>query len=313
MNILHLKYVVCIAENGSINKAAEELHVAQPNLSRVVREMENELGIQFFRRSSRGMMLTPDGELFVSQAHKILEQVDEIESLYKEKRTAKQRFSISVPRASYISDAFTAFSRTLGREDAEIFYQETNALQAVKNILEVGYNLGIIRYAASYDRYFRQMLEEKGLAGEIVAEFKYVLVMREDSTLAALDSIRFPDLHNYIQIAHADPYVPSLPLSAVKNEELPQMPRRIFVFERGSQFDLLTENPETYMWVSPLPERMLQRMHLVQRKCADNQRVYRDVLIRRRDYSLTELDKCFITELTRSRRACLAEKKKDNH
>ena len=143
MNILHLKYVVCIAENGSINKAAEELHVAQPNLSRVVREMENELGIQFFRRSSRGMMLTPDGELFVSQAHKILEQVDEIESLYKEKRTAKQRFSISVPRASYISDAFTAFSRTLGREDAEIFYQETNALQAVKNILEVGYNLGM--------------------------------------------------------------------------------------------------------------------------------------------------------------------------
>ena len=309
MNILRLKYVVCIAENGSINKAAEELHVAQPNLSRVVREMEAELGIQFFRRSSRGMMLTPDGELFVSQAHKILEQVDEIESLYKEKRTAKQRFSISVPRASYISDAFAAFSRTLGREDAEIFYQETNALQAVKNILEVGYNLGIIRYAAGYDRYFRQMLEEKGLAGEIVAEFKYVLVMREDSTLAALDSIRFPDLHNYIQIAHADPYVPSLPLSAVKNEELPQMPRRIFVFERGSQFDLLTENPETYMWVSPLPERMLQRMHLVQRKCADHQRVYRDVLIRRRDYSLTELDKRFITELTRSRRACLAEKK----
>jgi len=309
MNIIHLKYVVCIAENGSINKAAEELHVAQPNLSRVVREMEAELGIQFFRRSSRGMMLTPDGELFVSQAHKILEQVDEIESLYKEKRTAKQRFSISVPRASYISDAFTAFSRTLGREDAEIFYQETNALQAVKNILEVGYNLGIIRYAAGYDRYFRQMLEEKGLAGEIVAEFKYVLVMHEDSALTALDSIRFPDLHQYIQIAHADPYVPSLPLSAVKNEELPKMPRRIFVFERGSQFDLLTENPETYMWVSPLPERILQRMHLVQRKCADNQRVYRDVLIRRRDYSLTELDKRFITELTRSRRACLAEKK----
>jgi hypothetical protein len=133
--------------------------------------------------------------------------------------------------------------------------------------------------------------------------------MREDSALTALDSIRFPDLHQYIQIAHADPYVPSLPLSAVKNEELPKMPRRIFVFERGSQFDLLTENPETYMWVSPLPERILQRMHLVQRKCADNQRVYRDVLIRRRDYSLTELDKRFITELTRSRRACLAEKK----
>ena len=72
MNILHVKYVISIAENGSINKAAEELHVAQPNLSRVVREMEADLGIQFFFRSSKGMMLTPDGELFVNQAWNIL-------------------------------------------------------------------------------------------------------------------------------------------------------------------------------------------------------------------------------------------------
>ena len=305
MNILHLKYVISIAENGSINKAAEELHVAQPNLSRVVKEMEADLGIQFFLRSSKGMMLTPDGELFVNQARKILEQIDEMESLYREKKTGKQRFSISVPRASYISDAFAAFSQTLGKEQLEIFYQETNALQAVKNILEVGYNLGIIRYAAGYDKYFRQMMAEKGLKGELVVEFKYVLVMREDCALAQMKTIRISDLQRYIQIAHADPYVPSLPLSAVRNEELPQTPRRIFVFERGSQLDLLTENPETFMWVSPLPERLLRQLHLVQRECLDNQRVYRDVLIRRQDYQLTELDKRFITELTLSKRACI--------
>ena len=309
MNILHLKYVVCIAENGSINKAAEELHVAQPNLSRVVKEMEADLGIQFFRRSSRGMRLTPDGELFVRQAQKILEQVDEMESLYKEKKAGKQRFSLSAPRASYISDAFASFSRTLGKEEAEIFYHETNALQAVKNILEVGYNLGIIRYAAGYDQYFRQMLGAKGLKSEMVAEFRYVLVMREDCPLAALESIHFSDLHQYIQIAHADPYVPSLPLSAVRDEELPQTPRRIFVFERGSQMDLLAGNPETFMWVSPLPQRLLRQLHLVQRECAENRRVYRDMLIHRQDYRLTELDKRFITELTESKRACIAGKR----
>ena len=180
MNILHMKYVVSIADHGSINQAAEELHVAQPNLSRVVREMEADLGIQFFRRSSKGMTLTPDGEAFVGQARKILEQVDEMESLYKEKKPGKQRFSISVPRVSYISDAFSAFSRTLGTDEFELFYHETNALQAVKNILEVGYNLGIIRYAANYDKYFKQMLQEKGLSSELVVEFKYVLVMHED-------------------------------------------------------------------------------------------------------------------------------------
>ena len=308
MNIIHLKYVIGIAENGSINKAAEEMHVAQPNLSRVVKEMEADLGIQFFRRSSKGMMLTPDGELFVNQARKILEQIDEMESLYKEKKAGKQRFSISVPRASYISDAFAAFSRMLGKENVEIFYNETNALQAVKNILEVGYNLGIIRYAAGYDKYFRQMLEEKGLCAELVAEFRYVLVMREDCALAKMETIRFSDLQQYIQIAHADPYVPSLPLSTVKNEELPQALRRIFVFERGSQLDLLSENPETFMWVSPLPERLLRQLRLVQRECAENQRLYRDMLIHRQGYRLTELDKSFITELTQSKRACINRK-----
>ena len=305
MNISHMKYVISIAENGSINKAAEELHVAQPNLSRIVRELESELDIRFFRRSSKGMMLTPDGELFVSQSRKILEQIDELERQYKEKKPGKQCFSISVPRASYISNAFASFSRSLGPDEAEIFYHETNALQAVKNILEVGYNLGIIRYAAGYDGYFKQMLMEKGLTGELVAEFKYTLVMREDSRLASEESIHFSDLSRFIQIAHADPYVPSLPLSAVRDEELPQTPRRIFVFERGSQLDLLTENPETFMWVSPLPERLVRQLHLVQRECAENQRLYRDMLIHRQDYQLTELDKRFITELTRSRRACI--------
>ncbi|MBR4577508.1 MAG: LysR family transcriptional regulator [Clostridia bacterium] len=308
MNILHLKYVVSIAEHGSINQAAEELHVAQPNLSRVVRELEAELGLQFFLRSSRGMMLTPDGELFVQQARKILEQVDEMESLYKERKPGKQRFSVSVPRASYISEAFSAFSRTLGPGEAEFFYHETNALQAVKDILEVGYNLGIIRYASGYDKYYRQMLEEKGLDGELAAEFRYVLAMRADSPLAALGNIHFSDLDGYIRIAHADPYVPSLPLSVAKSGELPQAPRSIFVFERGSQMDLLSTNPETYMWVSPLPERLLKTLGLVQRECTDDRRMYRDMLIRRKDYVLTELDKRFITELTRSRRACIADR-----
>ena len=305
MNILHLKYAVSIADCGSINKAAEEIHVAQPNLSRVIRELEADLEITIFQRSAHGMVLTPEGEEFIGRARTILEQVDEMENMYKSARPAKQRFSISAPRASYISDAFAHFSQALSKDDAEIFYQETNVLQAVKNILEVGYNLGILRYASQHEKYFRQMLEEKDLAGELIMEFTYCLIMHKDSPLAKKETIHMQDLSEYIQIAHADPYVPSLPLSVVRNEELPHIPRRIYVFERGSQMDLLSENPETFMWVSPIPERLLTNLHLVQRRCVDNRKLYRDVLIRRNNYRLTDLDKQFITELTRSRRSCM--------
>ena len=307
VNILHLKYAVSVAEHGSINKAAEEIHVAQPNLSRVIRELESDLNIEIFRRSSHGMELTPDGERFVARARKILRQVDEIAAMYQSGEADKQRFSISVPRASYISEAFTRFSRTLGPEDAEIFYQETSAQQAVKNILEVGYDLGIVRYAARHDKYFKQLLADKNLHGELVADFTYRLVMSEKSPLAQKPVIGFSDLAGYIQIAHADPHVPSMPLSAVKLEELPDMARRIYVFERGSQLDLLSENPETFMWVSPMPRRILDRLHLVARECADHRVKYRDVLIRRKDYRLTALDKQFITELAGAVRSCMAE------
>ena len=78
--------------------------------------------------------------------------------------------------------------------------------------------------------------------------------------------------------------------------------RRIFVFERASQFELLSENPETFMWVSPVPDTLLERYGLVQKKCMDNQKIYKDVLIYKKDYRLTELDNLFITELCKARR-----------
>ena len=145
-------------------------------------------------------------------------------------------------------------------------------MRVIRNILTADYKLGILRYASNYDKYFKEMLDEKGLTGELVTEFHYVLLMNEKHPLADKETITFADLRPFIEIAHADPYVPSLPLSTVKKEELPDdIDRRIFVFERASQYDLLQQNPETFMWVSPAPEDTLKRYGLVQRACPENQ------------------------------------------
>ena len=306
MNILHLKYAVEVAKAGSLSKAAEALYMNQPNLSRAIKELEASLGITIFGRSAKGVYVTPEGEEFLGYARKILNQIDEVEAIYKSGAPVRQRFSISVPRASYISAAFAQFSKRLGPERAEIFYKETNAMRVIRNILTADYKLGILRYASNYDKYFKEMLDEKGLTGELVTEFHYVLLMNEKHPLAGKETISFADLRPFIEIAHADPYVPSLPLSTVKKEELPDdIDRRIFVFERASQYDLLQQNPETFMWVSPAPEDTLRRYGLVQRACPENQKVYRDMLIYRKDYRLTELDQDFITELCKARRQYL--------
>ena len=303
MNILHMKYAVEVAATGSLSKAADNLILAQPNLSRSIKELENDIGIKIFERTPKGMTLTPEGEEFIGYAKEILNHIDQVDSIYKADGAKKQKFSISVPRACYISEAFAEFSKTLPDSPADVFYKETNSKRTISNVLNSDYKLGIIRYAENYDIYFKTMLEEKGLAYEMVSEFSYRLIMSRENPLAEKENITFDDLKDYIRIAHADPYVPSLSMAKVANQELPDNAQQsIYIFERASQFDLLSKNPRTFMWVSPTPCDVLEKYGLVQKKCESNTRIYKDILIYKKGYKLTELDKRFITELCQSRR-----------
>lgn len=308
MNVLWLKYAVEVAKKGSISSAAKSLYMEQPNLSRAIKELEDTLEVKVFDRTTKGIVVTPQGEEFLHYAESILRQLDDVENMYKNKIEKVQRFSISVPRASYISAAFAEFSAGLDRtKPIEIFYKETNSVRAINNILHADYKLGILRYAENYEKHFSDMLSGKELHSEIITDFTYYLIMNQSSPLVQKEIITFADLKEYIEIAHADPYVPSLSLATVKKSELPDdINKRIFVFERASQFELLASNVNMYMWVSPVPEDLLKRYGLVQRKCVDNNRVYRDILIYRDDYKLTELDKKFIASLTKAKQKFLS-------
>lgn len=298
MNIMHLKYVVEVAEMGSISKAAEKLLMGQPNLSRAIRELEESIGISVFDRSARGISVTPEGEEFLGYARKILSQIDEVEAIYEMGMPVRQHFSVSVPRASYISEAFAKFTREISGDPAEFFYKETNTLRTLRNILNSEYKLGIIRYAEGYDSYFKNMMEEKGLSFEVIAEFNRDLIMNKNCELLKKERILSSDLKDYIEIAHADPFVPSVPIATLKKEEFAEnVPRRIFVFERASEFNLLSENDRTFMWGSPISQKLLDANNLVKRECADKQRRYKDVLIYRKGYKFSQLDKEFIRKV----------------
>ena len=303
MNFLHLKYAIMVAETGSISKAAEKLYVAQPKVSRAIKELESDLNITIFERNSKGMIVTPEGEQLIHYAKRILRQIDDMEKIFKYQKK-KNVFSISVPRASYISDAFVEFSKCLNNIDnAEVYYKETNAYRVINNVINEEYNLGILRYYINHDRYFKDIIEKKELKCELINQFKYVLIFNKNSALAENKEIHYSDLKDFIEIAHGDPYVPSLSTNElVKTELSEEVSRRIFVFERASQFELLANNEETFMWVSPVSKRLLDRYGLVQKECIDNTKEYKDLLIYRSNYKLSKLDQEFITKLCESKR-----------
>ena len=209
MNILHMKYAYEVAKAGSLGKAAETLVIAAPNLSRSIKELESELGITIFDRTPKGMFLTSEGEVFMNYAHSILEQIDYLENAYKDARNAKQKFSISVPRACYISDAFAHFSKNMKDNISDMFYQETNFQNTISNVLQHDYKLGVIRYSVDKDKFFKKMFLEKGLNYELVSEFNYSIITGENSVFAHKETLCEDDLKQLVEICYADRIAPA--------------------------------------------------------------------------------------------------------
>jgi len=299
MNTLHLKYIVEVAKTGSITLAAENLYMNQPNLSKAIKEFEASIGINIFKRTSKGFVPTKKGEEFLGYAKNILNQVEEMESLYKADIKNKILFRISVPRASYISHAFTQYIEQLDEtKDWDMSFKETNSMQTIQDVVEGECHMGIIRYQKNYESYFLNFLKDKRLQYQDIWEYEYLALMSTNNPLASSDTISYKELNKCIEIVHGDIMVPHLSLVELKNNEKHKK-RRVYVYERGSQFDLLCQIPTSYMWVSPLPQQLLNRYGLIQRNCTIADEIFKDILIYPKGYQLSKIDNAFIQEVNR--------------
>lgn len=77
MELRHLRYFVVVAEEQNVTRAAARLHVSQPPLSRQIRDLEEELGVELFRRTAKSVALTEPGKLFLAEARSVLLRADQ--------------------------------------------------------------------------------------------------------------------------------------------------------------------------------------------------------------------------------------------
>lgn len=300
MNTLYLKYVFEVEQTGSISQAAQNLFMAQPNLSKAIKDLERELGYSIFKRTTSGVTITEKGAEFLYHAKKVMEQLTEIEKLSGRNDAESRRFKISIPRGSYIANGFTAFVSELQiTHGMDITINETNALQTITNVADRGYNMGIIRYQLTDEEIFKSRLKSNKLEQEMIWEFEYVLVMFKNHPLATKETISVEDLREYTKITHGDIEIPHI--KHHENNEDNSSKKTIYIYERVSQFDLLANVPTTYMWVSPIPDSYLEKNNLVQRACRAKNNRYKEVLIYRQDYKLGDYDKLFQNKIYESK------------
>lgn len=225
-----------------------------------------------------------------------------METIFSKDRQNRQQLKISVPRESYISSVLVELVRQLdGENPIDIYYRETNSMRAISNIIEADYDMGIIRYQTAFEQQFMTLLHDKGLKMRELWGFKCLATVSKSSPLASNKEIELEQLHDLIQIAHGDPYVPSMPMAEVKRVELSgQSDKRILVFDRASRFELLSSLDNTYMWLPPIPADVLNKHGIVQISCKAYDKRYKEILIYKKDYRITGLASRFVEQLIKA-------------
>ncbi|MDF2472683.1 MAG: putative transcriptional regulator [Anaerocolumna sp.] len=303
MNTKHLKYAIEVERTCSISQAAENLFMGQPTLSKVMKELEDSLGYAIFERTSKGVTPTQKGLEFLSYARNILLQVEKMEALAESANTNTQNFSISIPRASYITEAITRFVADLDESKGiNVNVHETNSIQVINNITDGSFHLGIIRYETEYENYFFDYLTEKQLCYEPIWEFEHLALMSAGHPLAQCEKVEYKELREYTEISYGDTAIPYLMQSNnSKMNYSSKNSKHIYIYDWSSQYDILSSIPTTYMWVSPIPDKWLSRYNLIQRKCKASGHRFKDMFIYSKDYKFTELERRFIDKLSEAK------------
>ena len=297
MNLQYLRYALEISRTGSISKAAENLSVAQPNLSRAVKELEGSLGISIFERTRTGMTVTPEGERLLSAGERILREVGELETMFDGESIPRASLSVMATPAAYLSHAFVSFCASLPEDRIyETHYGEGTLNDVLDAVTRGEAKLGIIRIPLHFEAYYTDKLTAKELKHETVTDFSPAVLAGLGSPLAGKETASPITLGNLCQVVSPE----TVPLEQNGTDITPK--KEITVTDRATAYALLTGDPTLCITAPPMPPHLAAQLGLVQRPCFDKT-AYRDLLVCRKDYRLTETDEAFLRALKGTVRA----------
>jgi DNA-binding transcriptional LysR family regulator len=196
MTLQQLQQVITIAESRSMNEAAKKLYVSQPNLSAVVKELEEEAGIAIFIRSNRGIVVTPEGEEFLGYAKQVVDQYRLLEQRYMDAE-AKKIFSVSMQHYTFAVKAFVEMVKSVGMEDYEFAVHETQTSQVIENVRDMKSELGVLYLSDFNEAVLQKLFKEYGLVFEELFACDTYVYMWKGNPLADKKEISMAELEPY--------------------------------------------------------------------------------------------------------------------
>lgn len=197
MTIQFLKYIVAVAEIGSITVAAKQLHISQPSLSAALKEAEMEVGFGIFTRSRSGIALTKEGVEFLGYARQVIQEMNLLEDRFLLSKPEKQRFCVSTQHYTFTANAFVEMVQKFGQERFEFILNETQTHQILEDVKNRFCDLGIIYLCDRNKTFLQKTMDEMGLSFyELFSSDPHVF-LRAKHPLAGNKSVTLKDLKAY--------------------------------------------------------------------------------------------------------------------
>lgn len=197
MTLTQLRYVITVSDAKSMNEAAKLLFISQPSLSAAVKELEQEIGIELFRRTNRGVLLTPEGEEFIGYARQVVEQYELVEAKYVQKEKVKKKFGVSMQHYTFAVQAFVELVKQFGMDEYEFAVRETKTYEIIEDVKNFKSEIGIL-YLNDFNRkVLTKLFEEYGLEFHELLQCGIYAYMWKGHPLAGREIISLSDLEEY--------------------------------------------------------------------------------------------------------------------
>ncbi len=262
MTLQQLRYLIAIAEYGSINAAANNMYASQSNLSTAVQDLESELGITIFTRSNRGVTLTNDGTELLGYARQVVEQADMLEERYvSDSGRRSARLAVSSQHYHFTVQAFTLTCEEFsdgedGSEEYDFVLRECATGQIIEDVRTFRSEIGILYLDDFNSRVLSRAFEEANVAFTQLFEAQPHVFVGAHHALAGRDSLTFDDLEAYPRYSFEQGtnnsfYYAEEPFAALPHK------RNIRYSDRGTLTNLLMHYDGYTLSTGVLSEEML--------------------------------------------------------
>ncbi|MBR3147647.1 MAG: LysR family transcriptional regulator [Eubacterium sp.] len=238
MTLQQLLYALTISEKGSMNKAAEALFISQPSLTLAMKDLEKEIGITIFRRSSRGVELTNEGADFLVHARQIYQQYELLRDKYTGSVDIKRKFAVSTQHYSFVTKAFVETVKKYDTRKFDFAIRETKTADVISDVGRLRSEIGVLFESDFNRKAINKMLRDNDLDFTSLIDCRAYVYLWKDHPLAGEESISLSMLKDYPCLSFEQGDQSSLYLAEEILGET-EYPRTIKATDRATMLNLM--------------------------------------------------------------------------